>query len=410
MEEQRFFVRGCTYPAADAKLQEALARIYDTPERPRCMCVRGGIEMYVAKHGLFVVKRMPETGRDHNPICPSYEPELQQSGLGQLLGDSVIDHSPDLVELMVDFPFSRAPRRSAPRGESGDPSQVITPRHRMSLRAVMHFLIERAGMNRWYPSMEGKRSQGVLYKYVTEAAEEVTTKGIRLSDRLYVPEPFSDKEKAEIAQRRRRKLAVLESPKGEAHLNMALVLGEFKGTEAAALGRKIWIKHMPDAPLLVESNAWKRIERVYGNLFEARDADTAHKPRVLICALIYAKREHTYQVDTATFMLTTDQLIPIEGMHELELINALVERKRRFLKPLRYDAKSAAAFPNALLLDAGAKPFALHILSGFMDAKDRDIKEQALKRIREMQWVWHTAQTMPALPSVMTSAAPHKHP
>jgi CRISPR/Cas system CMR-associated protein Cmr5 small subunit len=127
-------------------------------------------------------------------------------------------------------------------------------------------------------------------------------------------------------------------------------------------------------------------------------------------ALIHAKREHTYQVDTAAFMLTTEQWIPIEGMHELDLINALIEEKRRFVKPLRYDAKSAAAFPNALLLDAGGKPVALHVMSAFMEAKDRDVKEQALKRHAEMQWVWHTARPMPALPSLITSAASHKHP
>ena len=45
MEEQHFFVKGSTYSATDPQLQSALARIYETPERPRCMCVRGGLEM-----------------------------------------------------------------------------------------------------------------------------------------------------------------------------------------------------------------------------------------------------------------------------------------------------------------------------------------------------------------------------
>ena len=102
MEEQHFFIKGCTYSAADPQLQKALARIYETPERPRCMCVRGGVEMYVAKHRLFVVKRMPDTGSQHQPLCPSYEPEPHQSGLGELMGASVIDRSPELVELRVD--------------------------------------------------------------------------------------------------------------------------------------------------------------------------------------------------------------------------------------------------------------------------------------------------------------------
>jgi hypothetical protein len=271
----------------------------------------------------------------------------------------------------------------------------------MSLRAVMHFLFERAGMNRWTPAMAGKRNQGVLHKYLTEAAEDVTIKGLRLSERLYVPEPFSEATKSQTAERRRSKLAVLQSPEDDTQFKMALVLCEFKGSEATAFGRKVWVKHMPDAPLFIDAKTWERIERVYGKLFEARDADTAHKPRIVMCALIYAKREHTYQIDTASFMLTTEQWIPLDGIHEIDLIHSLVEQQRRFMKPLQYDAKSAAFFPNALLLDAGETPVALHVVSGFMEPKERGIKEKALKANDGTQWVWTTDKPMPALPAVM---------
>jgi hypothetical protein len=180
---------------------------------------------------------------------------------------------------------------------------------------------------------------------------------------------------------------------------MALVLGEYKGAEASPLGRKVWLKHMPDAPLFIDAKAWERIERVYGGLFEARDADTKTKQRVVIGALIYAKREHTYQVDTASFMLTTENWIPIEGVHEADLIQALTEQRRRFLKPLRYDARSAAAFPNVLLLDTGAQPTPLHVVSASLDLQDRAAKEKVLKAAGDTLWVWRTDQKMPPLPA-----------
>ncbi len=401
MEEQCFFIKGMTYAASDPQLQAALARIYETPERPRCLCVRGGIEMYVARHRQFVIKRMPESGCRHDPGCPSYEPEPHQSGLGELLGEAVIEHAPDHVELRVDFPFARVSGRTIPRGEQETPSEVTAGRRRMSLRAVMHFLFERAGMNRWHPAMEGKRNQGVLHKYLTEAADDLVTKGLRLSERLYVPEPFSETGKAQIADRRRSKLAMLQSSEGNLHFNMALVLGEFKGSEAGATGRKIWIRHMPDAPLLIAAKAWDRIERVYGDLFEACDADTAYKPRIVMCALTYAKREHTYQIESASCMLATDHWIPVEGVHELGLIHTLIDEKRRFVKPLRYDAKTAAAFPNVLLLDAGEKPVPMHVVSGFMDSKERGLKEKMLKANEETKWVWYTDRPMPVLPAMM---------
>ena len=239
MEGQRFFVKGRTYLSGDPALQDALANTYDTPERPRCLCAPGGIEMYIAKHRDYVIKRMPDTGHKHHPTCPAYEAEAGTSGLGQLLGESVIEHSPESIELRVGFPFARVPGRALPHGDPVPVAEVHASRHRMSLLAVMHFLYERAGLNRWYPAMEGQRNQGVLCKYLLEAAEEVKVKGDRLSDRLYVPEPFSVNAKAEIAERRRQKLAILQSPENDVQFKMALVLGEFKDAEVSSVGRRL---------------------------------------------------------------------------------------------------------------------------------------------------------------------------
>jgi hypothetical protein len=405
MEEQRFFIKGCNYSATDARLQEALARIYETPERPRCMCIRGGVDMYVAKHRQYVVKRMPGTGNRHHPSCASYEPEYGQSGLGELMGESVIEHSPESIELRVDFPLARVAGRAIPRGESVPPADIKTARRRMSLRAVMHYLFERAGFNRWTPAMEGKRSQAVIHKYLMEAAAEIGMKGVRLSERLYVPEQFSEERKAEIAERRRKKLAILLSPEDGMQFKMALVLGEFKGSEASTVGRKMWVKHMPDAPLFIENKTWERIERAYGDILEARDADTKGKQRIVLCALVYAKREHTYQIDTASIMLTTEHWIPIDGIHEADLIHALTEQKRRFIKPLRYDARSPAFFANVLLLDTGEMPTPLHIVSQFMEHGERAAKEKAIKATDKQSWVWYTDQAMPRLPEIGKSVS-----
>ena len=403
MEEQQFLIKGTTYAAHDPALQDALARVYATAERPRCLCVRGGIEMYVAKHRRYVIKRMPESGHEHHAMCASYEPELGQSGLGELIGESIIEHSPESIELRVDFPLARMPGRALVRGAVQGPAEINAPRHRMSLRAVMHFLFERAGFNRWYPAMEGKRTQAVMHKYLLEAADGIQIKGVTLSERLYVPEQFHEEAKSEIAERRRRKFALLQSPQDDVQFKMALVLGEYKRDEASPLGRKVWVKHMPDAPLFIEAKAWARIERAYGDYFEARDADTKTKLRVVIGALIYAKREHMYQIDTASFVLITDNWIPIEGVHEVDLIQALTDQRRRFVKPLRYDAHTAAAFPNVLLLDTGARPTPLHVLSAVMDAKERAAKVRAAKAQGEATWVWFTDKPIPPLPEAVRS-------
>ena len=397
MDAQRLAIKGRVLAADDPHLQDALAQVHDTQERPRCLCVPGGIEMYVARHRQFVVKRMPETGNQHHPGCPSYEPDVQQSGLGELIGEAVLEREPGKVELRVDFAWTRTIGRGAARNELRDVAEVGTPRRRLSLRALTHYLFERAGFNRWSPAMEGKRSQGVLHKYLLEAAEDLTVKGVPLTERLYVPEPFSEAGRFDAAERRRAKLAVLRPHDGQSPL--AIVLGELKAVDVTALGRRVWIKHMPDAPLLVAGKTWERIERVFAPMFEARDADTGHRVRLVITALIRARRENTYEIDAASLMLASEHWIPIEGAYELPLLHALVEQRRRFVKPLRYDARSAAAFPNVLILDAGPAPVPLHVVSAFMNARDRAAKDAAIAACDGIAWRWDVGEVMQPLPA-----------
>ena len=399
LEPTRYFIKGRTYPAADPGLQDALAQVYGSPERPRCLCVSGGIEMYIARHAEYIVKRMPDTGHRHHPTCPSFEPEPGMSGLGELVGEAIIEHSPDQVEVRTDFAMSRLPGKAVPRGDAViDPAEVHAPRKRMSLRALLHFLFERAGFNRWYPAMEGRRNQGVLHKYLSEAARGVTVKGASLDERLYVPEPFRVELKDEIGERRRKKLALLLSPEDAVQYKMAIIVGEYNGSEPTAFGRRIVVKHMPDVPLYIENKAWERVERSYAPTLQARDADVPKKPRVMMAALVYAKREYVYQVDTVSMMLTTDQWIPLDGLYELPLIEALQREQRSFMKPLRYDARSTAAFPNVLLLDCEGVPVPLHVVSALADAKEKALKVRALA-IDPPHWIWNTDTEVPSFPA-----------
>ena len=115
--------------------------------------------MYVARHAAFVIKRMPETGPRHRPTCPSFEPEAGLSGLGQLLGQAIIEHARDRVELRTSFALSRAAGKPDPdRDAAPDPALPHATHKRMSLRALPHYLCDRAGFNRWCPAMQGRRT------------------------------------------------------------------------------------------------------------------------------------------------------------------------------------------------------------------------------------------------------------
>jgi hypothetical protein len=182
---------------------------------------------------------------------------------------------------------------------------------------------------------------------------------------------------------------------------LAVALAEFKAAEVCPGGYRIWLKHMPDAPLLASAKTWERIAKAYAAVLEARDADHGQRVRAVVTALICARREHTYEIDTATLLLASEHWISVDGAHELSLVQALVDAGRYFVKPLRYDARCAAAFANALLLDTGAAPLPLHVCSPFMTPHEREAKAATL-RAAGGGWVWSADEPIPALPPAVT--------
>src|SRR3546814_18692563 len=82
--------------------------------------------------------------------------------------------------------------------------------------------------------MSGKRSWGVIRKYILQAAADKTAKGAGLSDLIFIPEPFYPERQAEIAQRRiARVMKVTAASNGAAKATQTpvIVLGEGKESQ-----------------------------------------------------------------------------------------------------------------------------------------------------------------------------------
>ncbi len=122
--------------------------------------------------------------------------------------------------------------------------------------------------------------------------------------------------------------------------------------------------------------------------------------KLIAACLFYAKREHLYQIESLTLMMTSAQWIPLDHAYEKDVVDKLVTEQRAFLKPLRYEAKHAGRFPNFLLLDAGERPVAVDILSPFLTDQERAAKARAIEARKPDGWAWDTAQSaaVPGLP------------
>jgi len=140
-----------------------------------------------------------------------------------------------------------------------------------------------------------------------------------------------------------------------------------------------------------------------------RGAWSTGQVKLVAACLIYAKHEHCYQVDSLTLMMTSTQWIPLDHVYERELVDMLVGEERSFIKPLRYEASRASGFPNFQLLDAGARPVALDIMSAFLSDAERVAKLRAVARRDPKGWLWDTAQgsTPAGLPAKAPLPARH---
>lgn len=241
VDEQRYLINGKVYAPHDPGLQEALARVYGTPARPRCLCIDGGVEMYVSRFDEFVVKRMPDTGGRHALTCPSFDLPENESARDTRLGDAILERRPDLVELRLDFPLTRRPGHGHATVMVSEPANIHSLRAQLSLRGLLLYLWERAGLNRWYPAMRGKRSYAVVRKFVLQACDEIDTKGLRLSTRVFMPEPFVAERAAEIADRNLRALMPLVR-RASSQRNLMIAIGELKLLASARIGQRLVLK------------------------------------------------------------------------------------------------------------------------------------------------------------------------
>jgi hypothetical protein len=392
-----YFIKGVLVPSdQEDALQAALAGVYGSPERPRCMCKEGGVPMYVARVAQYIIKRMPDTGHEHHPLCPSHELEAGKSGRSELVGKGITLRDGHIF-LRTAFPLDRSVGRTVVRGEgSGDSPAVRASEKHLSLRGLLHLLWDESRFNYWRPAMRGKRPWRVVRKYLMAAAEGMRVKGFSLTDRLLIPEQFEKDDADNQIQRRKERLRTLASGDGKQQPGM-LIIGELKEhAETPAGGVKVVIKHMPELPLLMDTKTWERLSKVFEGHLDAKAQDETL--RLVMAALVYARQGGTIHVESATLMLTTNDWIPVEGPHDVELVSALEKEDRVFEKPLRYESASAAPFPNAVLLDAGQNTIDLDVISE-INEKERAAKERAAAARQDPHWVWRTGEPMPPLPA-----------
>lgn len=385
-------IAGCHYEAASPGFADAIARAHAMKQRPRCTCMPGGIETYIAKlNGGYVVKRMPETGNQHATACPHFETAVESSSLGSLLGTAIReDPVTGLTTLKLDFILSRSP----PRLASGRTSVSSTPTARgcprLSLRALLLYLWEQAGLTRWQPGFAGKRSWAMVRRRLLQAADGKIVSGHPLLERLFLPEPFYVEE-YEALSRRRAAFWAMAAPGSEDRCQLGLLVGELKELAPARCGFRAVVKQMPDQAFIVEERLYDRITRhLQPTLAMWNAADTV---RMLVIATFRICASGVPSIVELSLVPTTSEWLPIDNAFEQQLIERLIAEGRSFLKNLRFGLRPDGAIACATLIDCTQPAPELFVV---VNPGQVDAPKEANSAVR---WAWHVVhESMPAFP------------
>ena len=394
-----YLIDKAVFDEGAAGLREALIAAHGLKIRPLCLCKTPHPQMYIAMvNGEPVVKRWPDGGNEHASDCQSYDPPPELSGLGQVIGSAIKESEEGVTTLKLNFALTKAAGKKAPAKSGGETDSVKTDGTKLTLRGVLHYLWEQARFNTWTPRMEGKRSWGAIYKYLTQAASDKASKGLSFDEILFLPEPYRQEYKTEIAARRAARLSRATAPTTGPKPLMMLI-GEVNEVTASRYGHKIIFKHLPDMHVMLNDDIHKRLCK----RFEMEMAlwDAVEESHLIAICTFGIGTTGIASAEEIALMVVNKNWIPFESVFEETLIQAMVDSKRRFTKGLRYNMVSTLPLATLVATDTGNPATAMYITPAGACDEYRKALAELVSGSQLSEWIWDTgASGLPALPPV----------
>lgn len=386
------------YSPDNESWQRILQKGYAAKLKPVCLCiVQGdGRSLYIAlARGQYLLKRLPYSGPLHAPHCDHYEPPPELSGLGQVTGSAIREElDTQTTTLSLDFALTKGRSRQPAAASEVEHESVRSDGTKLTMRGLLHFLMDDAALTRWTPAMAGRRSWFVVRRELLRAATSKMTKGQPLQSLLHIPESFSLERVDEIRQRQRESLARLS----ESTSARMILLGEVKAIDDARYGKCLVVKHMPETKFMLAEDLHRRLVSRFSHQLQLwSQLDASH---LMLLATISRSAQGVLSIEAACLMNTNEHWIPFESLFEWELLGALHQQQRRFTKGLRYNLPSTTPLACAILQDTGELSTALFVVPQESEGDYRAVIEELTQQSNLHAWEWRAgSQAMPDLPA-----------
>ena len=394
---QKYLFGNHVYAPNHEAWQRILLKGYASKLRPVCLCPQlgNGPSLYIAlARGQYLLKRLPYSGPLHAPHCDHYEPPPELSGLGQVNGSAIHEElETNTTALKLDFALTKGRSRQPGAASEVEHESVRSDGTKLTMRGLLHYLMDEAGLTRWTPAMNGKRSWFIVRRELQKAASSKVAKGQPLGDLLFIPEAFSSERATEIRMRQREALARL----AENTSARMLLLGEAKGFEKERFGMSLTIKHLPNDKLMMTQDFHDHVVSRFADQLQLwANVNTS---KLLIFATVSRSSIGVLSLEAACLMNVNEHWLPFESMSEWELLDALHSAERRFTKGLRYNLPSSKPLACAVLQDTGDKSTALFLVPEDAEAEYDQLWAELAEQSHLLCWAWQLGSgAMPELP------------
>ncbi len=393
----KYLINGLTLRETDPSLNRALAVAYQQKQKSLCLCKTPGIPMYIAKHGAkgdYVIKRMPNSGRDHHFNCASYEPPAELSGRGALNDAISEDPTTGVMSLKVDFSLLKTSMNRPPvEGGAAESSVVKSEPSKLTLKSTFDCLYDKAGLNKWSPKMEGKRGWYVVRKHLWQAARNIVVKKYPLSSILLMPEPFSMERIEEMSDRRHLFFSKLKPMEGKSPIGV--LIGEVKAFEDAAHGKKLVIKHMRDTPLYYGKDVDRGIRKNFGREMAMHAED--ERIHLLTIATFSMSTSGNLAIESIYLMTVDRHWLPFDNLDELYAIDKAVKDQRHFIKGMRYGLNADDVMATILLTDTQDRPTCVYLVPPGASDAYRSKLDLVIKESQFGSCLWDLNEESPLL-------------
>lgn len=370
----------------------------------QCQCMGRPLEnqrMLSVKHhanrDTFFLAKFADSGPQHHRDCRFYSPNRMCSGYGAYFppngkpndDNEVINDEDGVIRIKVGMGLKVRDTKDGVPALSMIPARerkVDGTAPRVSLLGLMHLLWDKAGYNECNPEKIELRGNPAhrLYK----AAEAVRIEKAMLQKHLLVfDHPGTNKE-------------VLTKAKDTRLFVLGPLAREVCG-DTLLIDKSAW---MPKKMRLIDG-LWETTKKRFPLAFSAWQ----NGGQVITLAQIEPiKNSYEWNVVGMSLMQITDNWIAVESSYEKAVADKLVAEKRKFDKPLRFDARQDAVFPDFILRDTGnPKGTPLEVFGRNDEAYAA--RQQAKTDYYNEQfgvdgwWCWQplTGEVMPAFPAVM---------